>query len=140
MKASLSYQEIEKLIREKVGKEIRVSYENSKTIKVAYDINTFFTTKTVELYIKVVQVNPTSVRLKYYSSGFAVEKFAVEKIISYFLKTMKSDIYSLNDNETELIFYLEKLNGSAEIAFRDMISLGDITFSDEGAEVVISLK
>ena len=93
MKAELSYREIEKLIRDKANKSVRVSYENSKTIKVSYDIDMFFTTKTVEVYLEVRQVSSASIKLRYYSYGFAVET-----IVSGIFNMMNSDIYSKGDD------------------------------------------
>lgn len=132
MKAELSYREIEKLIRDKANKSVRVSYENSKTIKVSYDINMFFTTKTVEVYLEVCQVSPASIKLRYYSYGFAVET-----IVSGILNMMDSDIYSKGDDNM-LTVYLKNIDG-LESAFRT-ISLSDIAFTNNGASVVIQIK
>ena len=132
MKAELSYQEIEKLIRDKADKNVRVSYENSKTIKVSYDIDMFFTTKTVEVYLEVRQVNSTSLKLRYYSYGFAVET-----IVSGILNMMDSDIYSKGDDNM-LTIYLKNIDG-LESAFKT-ISLSDIAFTNNGASVVIQIK
>ena len=132
MKAELSYQEIEKLIRDKADKNVRVSYENSKTIKVSYDIDMFFTTKTVEVYLEVRQVNSTSIKLRYYSYGFAVET-----IVSGILNMMDSDIYSKGDDNM-LTIYLKNVDG-LESAFKT-ISLSDVTFSSNGTNVVMQIK
>lgn len=132
MKAELSYQEIEKLIRDKADKNVRVSYENSKTIKVSYDIDMFFTTKTVEVYLDVRQVNSTSIKLRYYSYGFAVET-----IVSGILNMMDSDIYSKGDDNM-LTIYLKNIDG-LESAFKT-ISLSDIAFTNNGASVVMQIK
>lgn len=132
MKAELSYREIEKLIRDKADKNVRVSYENSKTIKVSYDIDMFFTTKTVEVYLEVRQVNSTSIKLRYYSYGFAVET-----IVSGILNMMDSDIYSKGDDNM-LTIYLKNVDG-LESAFKT-ISLSDVTFSSNGTNVVMQIK
>ena len=132
MKAELSYQEIEKLIRDKADKNVRVSYENSKTIKVSYDIDMFFTSKTVEVYLDVRQVNSTSIKLRYYSYGFAVET-----IVSGILNMMDSDIYSKGDDNM-LTIYLKNIDG-LESAFKT-ISLSDIAFTNNGASVVMQIK
>lgn len=132
MKAELSYREIEKLIRDKADKNVRVSYENSKTIKVSYDIDMFFTTKTVEVYLEVRQVSPTSIKLRYYSYGFAVET-----IVSGILNMMDSDIYSKGDDNM-LTIYLKNIDG-LESALKT-ISLSDVTFSSNGTNVVMQIK
>ncbi|MBQ0057516.1 MAG: hypothetical protein KBT20_07660 [Bacteroidales bacterium] len=132
MKAELSYREIEKLIRDKAEKNVRVSYENSKTIKVSYDIDMFFTTKTVEVYLEVRQVSPASIKLRYYSYGFAIET-----IVSGILNMMDSDIYSKGD-ENMVTVYLENIEG-LESAFKT-ISLIDIAFTSNGASVVMRIK
>ena len=132
MKAELSYREIEKLIRDKANKSVRVSYENSKTIKVSYDIDMFFTTKTVEVYLEVRQVSSASIKLRYYSYGFAVET-----IVSGILNMMDSDIYSKGDDNM-LIIYLKNIDG-LESAFKT-ISLSDVTFNSNGTNVVMQIK
>lgn len=132
MKAELSYREIEKLIRDKVDKNVRVSYENSKTIKVSYDIDMFFTTKTVEVYLEVRQVSPSSIKLRYYSYGFAVET-----IVSGILNMMDSDIYSKGDDNMLTIF-LKNIDG-LDSAFKT-ISLSDIAFTSNGTSVVMQIK
>lgn len=132
MKAELSYREIEKLIRDKANKNVRVSYENSKTIKASYDIDMFFTTKTVEIYLEVCQVSPASIKLRYYSYGFAVET-----IVSGILNMMDSDIYS-KDDDNMLTIYLKNIDG-LESAFK-LITLSDVTFSSNGTNVVMQIK
>lgn len=132
MKAELSYREIEKLIRDKADKNVRVSYENSKTIKVSYDIDMFFTTKTVEVYLEVRQVSPASIKLRYYSYGFAVET-----IVSGILNMMDSDIYSKGDDNILTIF-LKNIDG-LDSAFKT-ISLSDIAFTSNGTSVVMQIK
>lgn len=132
MKAELSYREIEKLIRDKANKNVRVSYENSKTIKVSYDIDMFFTTKPVEVYLEVRQVSSASIKLRYYSYGFAVET-----IVSGILNMMDSDIYSKGDDNM-LSIYLKNIDG-LESAF-NTISLSDIAFTNNGASVVMQIK
>ena len=132
MKAELSYREIEKLIRNIADKKVRVSFENSKTIKVSYDIDMFFTTKTVEVYLEVRQVSSTSIKLRYYSYGFAVET-----IVSGVLNMMGSDIYS-KENENMVTIYLKNIDG-LESAFKT-ISLSDVTFSNNGTNVVMQIK
>ena len=132
MKAELSYREIEKLIRNIAAKKVRVSFENSKTIKVSYDIDMFFTTKTVEVYLEVRQVSSTSIKLRYYSYGFAVET-----IVSGILNMMDSDIYS-KENENIVTIYLKNIDG-LESAFKT-ISLSDVTFSNNGTNVVMQIK
>lgn len=132
MKAELSYREIEKLIRDKTDKNVRVSYENSKTIKVSYDIDMFFTSKTIEVYLELRQVSSASIKLRYYSYGFAIEA-----IVSGVLDMMNSDIYSKEDNNM-LAIYLKKIAG-LESAFKT-VSLNDITFTYNGASVVMQMK
>ena len=132
MKAELSYREIEKLIRNIADKKVRVSFENSKTIKVSYDIDMFFTTKAVEVYLEVRQVSSTSIKLRYYSYGFAVET-----IVSGILNMMDSDIYS-KGNENMVTIYLKNIDG-LESAFKT-ISLSDVTFSNNGTNVVMQIK
>ncbi|MBQ0141993.1 MAG: hypothetical protein KBT06_04215 [Prevotellaceae bacterium] len=132
MKVELSYREIEKLIRDKADKNVRVTYENSKTIKASYNIDMFFTTKTVEVYLEVRQVSSASIKLRYYSYGFAVET-----IVSGILNMMDSGIYSKGDDNM-LTIYLKNIDG-LESALKT-ISLSDIAFTNNGASVVMQIK
>ena len=92
----------------------------------------FFTTKTVEVYLEVRQVSPASIKLRYYSYGFAVET-----IVSGILNMMDSDIYSKGDDNMVTI-YLKNIDG-LESVFKT-ISLNDVTFSSIVASVVMQIK
>lgn len=132
MKTELSYKEIEKLIHDKVGKDLRVYYEDSRTVKVSYDIDLLFTTKTVDVFLEISKVNLSSLKLRYYSNGFAVEK-----IISVILSWMDSRIYFKGEDNTIMV-YLDNIK-CMESVFNN-IYLNDVRFSSSGANVLLQLK
>lgn len=132
MKAEISYKELEKLIHDKAGKNVRLQYEDSRTVKVSYDIDMFFTTKTVDIYLEVCEVNCSSLKLRYYSFGFAVEK-----IISVILNWMDSKLYYKGAGNTVTI-YLDEIKG-VDTALNTLY-LKDISFSTGGAYLSIQLK
>ena len=132
MKTGISYKELEKLIHDKAGKNVRLQYEDSKTVKVSYDIDMFFTTKTVDIYLEVCEVNYFSLKLRYYSYGFAVEK-----IISIILNRMDSKVYSKGEDNTILIF-LSGIKGLD--AALNTIHLANIRFSGSGADILLQLQ
>lgn len=132
MKTGISYKELEKLIHDKAGKNVRLQYEDSRTVKVSYDIDMFFTTKTIDIYLEVCEVNYSSLKLRYYSFGFAVEK-----IISIILSRMNSKVYCKGEDSTIMIFLREIKGVDAAL---NTLHLADIRFTGSGADVVLQLQ
>lgn len=72
MKASVSYQELQKLVTEQTKKPISFEFVDQKTIKVLYELNFGILRKKVGIDLKVLDVVGTDLRVRY-STGFGMD-------------------------------------------------------------------
>lgn len=72
MKASVSYQELQKLVTEQTKQPISFEFVDQKTIKVLYEINLGIMKKKIGIDLKVLDIIGTDLRVKY-STGFGME-------------------------------------------------------------------
>lgn len=72
MKASVSYQELQKLVTEQTQQPISFEFVDNKTLKVLYELNLGIMKKKVGVDIKVLDVIGTDLRVRY-SAGFGMD-------------------------------------------------------------------
>lgn len=72
MKASVSYQELQKLVFEQTQRPIRFEFVDDKTIKVLYELNLGIMKKSVGIDVRVLDIIGTDLKVKY-SSGFGMD-------------------------------------------------------------------
>lgn len=72
MKASISYQELQKLITENVKQPISFEPVDDKTIKVWYELNLGIMKKKIGINLQVLEIIDTDLRVKY-SAGFGMD-------------------------------------------------------------------
>ena len=72
MKASVSYQELQKLVTEQTKQPISFEFVDQKTIKVLYEINLGIMKKKIGIDLKVLDIIGTDLRVKY-STGFGMD-------------------------------------------------------------------
>lgn len=72
MKASVSYQELQKLVTEQTKQPISFEFVDQKTIKVLYEINLSIMKKKIGIDLKVLDIIGTDLRVKY-STGFGMD-------------------------------------------------------------------
>lgn len=72
MKASVSYQELQKLVTEQTKQPISFEFVDQKTIKVLYEINLCIMKKKIGIDLKVLDIIGTDLRVKY-STGFGMD-------------------------------------------------------------------
>ena len=72
MKASISYQELQKLVTEQTHQPIGFEFVDQKTVKVLYELNMGFMKKNIGINIKVLDVVGNLLRLQY-STGFGMD-------------------------------------------------------------------
>lgn len=72
MKASISYQELQKLITENVKQPISFEPVDDKTIKVWYELNLGIMKKKIGIDLQVLEIIDTDLRVKY-SAGFGMD-------------------------------------------------------------------
>jgi hypothetical protein len=72
MKASISYQELQKLITENVKQPISFEPVDDKTIKVWYELNLGIMKTKIGIDLQVLEIIDTDLRVKY-SAGFGMD-------------------------------------------------------------------
>lgn len=72
MKASVSYQELQKLVTQQTKQPISFEFVDQKTIKVLYEINLGIMKKKIGIDLKVLDIIGTDLRVKY-STGFGMD-------------------------------------------------------------------
>ncbi len=72
MKASVSYQELQKLVTEQTKQPISFEFIDSKTIKVLYELNLGIMKKKVGIDLRVLDLVGTDLRVRY-SAGFGMD-------------------------------------------------------------------
>lgn len=72
MKASISYQELQRLVTENTQQPISFEFVDQKTVKVLYEVNLGFMKKKVGIDLKVLDIVGSDLRLQY-SAGFGMD-------------------------------------------------------------------
>ena len=72
MKASISYQELQRLVVENTNQSISFEPVDSKTVKVLYELNLGFMKRKVGIDLKLLDIIGTDLRLQY-SAGFGMD-------------------------------------------------------------------
>ena len=72
MKASVSYQELQKLVTEQTKQPISFEFVDQKTLKVLYELNLGIMKKKVGIDLKVLDIIGTDLRVQY-SAGFGMD-------------------------------------------------------------------
>lgn len=72
MKASISYQELQRLVVENTNQPISFEPVDSKTVKVLYELNLGFMKRKVGIDLKLLDIIGTDLRLQY-SAGFGMD-------------------------------------------------------------------
>ena len=72
MKASISYQELQKLVTEQTQQPISFEFVDQKTIKVLYELNLGIMKKKIDVDVKVLDLVGTDLRVQY-AAGFGMD-------------------------------------------------------------------
>jgi len=72
MKASISYQELQKIVTEQTKQPLSFEFVDQKTVKVSYEINMGFMKKSVGINLKVLDIAGTDLRVQY-ATGFGMD-------------------------------------------------------------------
>lgn len=135
MKASVSYQELQKLVVEQTQKPISFEFVDNKTIKVLYEVNLGFMKNKVGIDLKVLDIVGTDLRVKY-SAGFGMDG-----IVSMALGMVKDKIPAgLLEEQPEhiLLIHLDKIDKIKPVFER--IDVKDVNMLAEALEVVGDFK
>lgn len=132
MKATVSYQELERLVTEQTQQPIHFEFIDNKTIKVSYQIKIGFIKKDLGVNLRVLDVSGTDLRVRY-STGFGMDN-----LVGIALNMVRSQIpEGLMEEYPDqvLLVHLEKLDRLKP--FFERFEMRDLRMTEE--EVVVEL-
>ena len=135
MKASVSYQELQRIITEQTHQPISIEFVDNKTVKVLYELNLGFMKKKVGIDLKVLEVVGTDLHVMY-SGGFGMEG-----LVGMALNMVKDKIpVGLLEEQPnhELLIHLEKIDKIKPVF--EHIDMKDVNMLAEALEVVGDFK
>ena len=135
MKASVSYQELQKLVTEQTKQPISFEFVDQKTLKVLYELNLGFMKKKIGINLKVLEVIGTDLRVQY-STGFGMDG-----LVGTALNMVKDRIPAgLLEEQPDhiLLVHLDKIDKVKPVLER--IDLKDVNMLAEALELVGDFK
>lgn len=135
MKASVSYQELQKLVAEQTRQPISFEFVDNKTMKVLYEINLGIMKKNVGIDLRVLDIVGTDLRVQY-SAGFGMDG-----VVGMALNMVRDKIPAgLLEEQPEhvLLIHLDKIDKVKPVFER--IDVKDIHMLAEALEVVGDFK
>ncbi len=135
MKASVSYQELQKLVAEQTRQPISFEFVDNKTMKVLYEINLGIMKKKVGIDLRVLDIVGTDLRVQY-SAGFGMDG-----VVGMALNMVRDKIPAgLLEEQPEhvLLIHLDKIDKVKSVFER--IDVKDINMLAEALEVVGDFK
>lgn len=135
MKASVSYQELQRLLTEQTNQSISFEPVDSKTVKVLYELNLGIMKKKIGVDLKVLDIVGTDLRLQY-SAGFGMDG-----LVGMALNLLKDKIPAglLEERpDRVLLVHLGQLDKIRPVF--DRIDVKDLNILAEALEVVGDFK
>lgn len=135
MKASVSYQELQKLATEQTKQPIGFEFVDQKTVKVLYELNLGIMKKKIGVDVKVLDIIGTDLRVKY-SAGFGMDG-----LVGMALNMVKDKIPAgLLEEQPDhvLLVHLDKIDKIKPVFER--IDVKDINMLAEALELVGDFK
>lgn len=135
MKASVSYQELQKLVTEQTQQPISFEFVDPKTIKVLYEVNLGIIKKKIGIDVKVLELVGTDLKVRY-SSGFGMDGLVGMALGMVKDKIPTGLLEELPDRV--LLLHLDKIDKIKPVFER--IDVRDINMLNEALEVVGDFK
>ena len=135
MKASVSYQELQKLVTEQTKQPISFEFVDPKTVKVLYELNLAIMKKKVGIDLKVLDIVGTDLRVNY-SAGFGMDG-----VVGMALNMVRDKIPAgLLEEQPDhvLLVHLDKIDKVKPVFER--IDVKDINMLAEALEIVGDFK
>lgn len=135
MKASISYQELQKLVAEQTKQPISFEFVDEKTIKVLYEVNLCLMKRKIGIDLKVLEIVGTDLRVKY-STGFGMDG-----LVGVALNMVRDKIpEGLLEEQPDhiMLLHLDKIDKIKPVFER--INVKDINMLAEALEVVGDFK
>lgn len=135
MKASVSYQELQKLVTEQTKQPISFEFVDQKTIKVLYEINLGIMKKKIGIDLKVLDIIGTDLRVKY-STGFGMDGM-VGMVLGMVRDKIPEGLLEEQPDHV-LLLHLDKIDKIKPVFER--VDVKDINMLAEALEVVGDFK
>jgi len=135
MKASVSYQELQKLVTEQTKQPISFEFVDNKTLKVLYELNLGLMKKKIGIDLKVLDVVGTDLRVQY-SGGFGMDGL-VGMALNMVRDKIPAGLLDEQPNHV-LLVHLDKIDKVKPVLER--IDLKDVNMLAEALELVGDLK
>ncbi|MBR6848414.1 MAG: hypothetical protein IKM74_09840 [Bacteroidales bacterium] len=131
MKASVSYQELQKLVTEQTKQPISFEFVDSKTIKVLYKLNLGIMKKKVGIDLRVLDLVGTDLRVRY-SAGFGMDGM-VGMALNMVRDKIPAGLLEERPDHV-LLVHLDKIDKLKPVF--DRIDVKDVNMLAEALEVV----
>ena len=135
MKATVSYQELQKLVTEQTQQPISFEFVDQKTIKVLYELNLGIMKKKIGIDLHVLEVLGTDLKVKY-SAGFGMDGL-VGMALNMVREKIPVGLLEEQPNHV-LLVHLGKIDKIKPVF--DRIDVKDINMLTEALEVVGDFK
>ena len=135
MKASVSYQELQKLVTEQTKQPISFEFVDQKTIKVLYEVNLGIMKKKIGIDLHVLEILGTDLKVQY-SAGFGMDGLVGMALGMVKDKIPAGLLEELPDRV--LLLHLDKIDKIKPVFER--IDVKDINMLAEALEVVGDFK
>lgn len=135
MKATVSYQELQKLVTEQTQQPISFEFVDQKTLKVLYELNLGITKRKIGADVKILEVLGTDLRAQY-SAGFGMDG-----LVGIALNMVKDKIPAglLEEQANHvLLVHLDKIDKLKPVLER--INVKDINMLSDALELVGDFK
>ena len=135
MKASISYQELQKLVTEQTQQPISFEFVDNKTIKVLYEVNLGIIKKKIGIDVKVLELVGTELKVQY-SGGFGMDGM-VGMALGMVKDKVPAGLLEELPNRV-LLIHLDRIDKIKPVFER--INVKDINMLAEALEVVGDFK
>lgn len=135
MKASISYQELQKLVTEQTQQPISFEFVDNKTIKVLYEINLGIIKKKIGIDVQVLELVGTELKVQY-SAGFGMDGM-VGMALGMVKDKIPAGLLEEQPNRV-LLIHLDRIDKIKPVFER--INVKDINMLAEALEVVGDFK
>lgn len=135
MKASISYQELQKLVTEQTQQPIGFEFVNNKTIKILYELNLGIMKKKIGIDVKILDFVGTDLRVQY-SSGFGMVGL-VGMVLNIVKDKIPAGLLEEQPNHI-LLVHLDKIDKIKPVF--EHIDVKDINMLTEALELVGDFK
>ena len=135
MKASVSYQELQKLVTEQTQQPISFEFVDQKTIKVLYEINLGIIKKKIGIDVQVLELVGTELKVQY-SAGFGMDGM-VGMALGMVKDKIPAGLLEEQPNRV-LLIHLDRIDKIKPVFER--INVKDINMLAEALEVVGDFK